>query len=182
MARLALHPNVSAQAVDEALHNGEAEAAEASRHQTVAPGKFLEKFFLASGIHADVAQAEADDRAFGIGAQRRHGDFNLAPRGKLDRVAREIKQDLLQPHGVAQHVSGQIGRERRDEFEPLLRRARAQEGDDIRDRPRQGNRADSKSSLPLSIFEKSRMSFDNRSRVAAELDATSTWPCRTGLS
>lgn len=76
--------------------------------------------------------------AGGGGAHQRNGDSGATLFGKLDRVAGEVEQNLLQARGVAQNVGGQIGRERERKFEPLCHGAGVEKGGDVRDSLRQG--------------------------------------------
>ena len=88
---------------------------------------------------------------------------DLAALGELDGVADEVDDDLAQPAGSPTRPSGTSGGDAAGQLQPLLRAPAAPAACSASPRRvAQAERDRSRSSLPASIFEKSRMSLMTR--------------------
>ena len=109
------------------------------------------------------------DAGAGRGSRELDLDSDLALLGELHRVADEVDEHLPQPAGSPTQRVRHVGRDSPSELQPLLG-ARARERSAACRRPHRAGRMSigSSSSLPASIFEKSRMSLMSAAACSAE--------------
>src|SRR5262249_52693180 len=159
LARFARHGHVAAHHARELAGDSKAEPrpAIAPRGQGIGLGEVLEQFRLLFCGHTDAAVR--DGKLDPVAAVRHlaHPQRDLALFRKLAGVAQEIKQNLLQPHGVRGERANVLWRFD-DEAVLVLLGKLSRSADDLVDKPSQ-IRSGLRSSLPASIFDRSRISL-----------------------
>ena len=177
-ALLALRPHRSVHQLDDALGDREAEpgAAVAARGRRVDLAERLEQPVhpILRDADAGVADGEVEAVHSAPGGLGVDVDDHLAPLRELHRVREQVEEHLPEPSAVA-HDSRRHARRRRDSR--ARRRFSEARGATMSSAPsthsRRSNGSRSSSSLPASIFEKSRMSSITR-RSASPLDRTTS--------
>ncbi len=144
---VALHGDVAAHRLDDALADGEAEprAAAAARAVDLAEGLEQRGDRIGRDADAGVADLEGDACPGAAGRHRREAQRDAAALGELDRVADEVQQHLLQALGVADHPLGEIVFQLEVERELLALRIGPEQGHhrggDLVQRHRRGRQA-----------------------------------------
>ena len=163
-ARLALDPDASAHQPHERGRDGQAEtgAAEPARRRSVRLAERLEDRRRASRRDADPGVGDAEMQLVlpSLRESSRTATNDVAALGELERVADQVRQDLLEARRVADDAGGHVRVDVADQLEPLLV---GPEGERLERARRSASRGEngtaSSSSLRDSIFEKSRMSL-----------------------
>lgn len=119
---------------------------------------------------ADTGVLDADPQLRAVVAfVLEHGAYgDGAALGELDGVADQVGEDLLQPLRVALQLDRGIPVDQADQFQLLLVGGRSQHGQGVLDQVAEIERRFSRTSLPASIFEKSRISLMIPSRLSAD--------------
>ena len=139
-ARLALDPEPSAHQPHERGRDRQAEAgaAEPARRRSVRLTEGFEDgvVLLRRDADAGVGDAEVQLRA-ALGARvLPDGDEDVAALGELERVADQVRQDLLNPRRVADDAGRHVRVDVANELEPLLVRAEGERLERVRNRRR----------------------------------------------
>ena len=153
----------------------QAGAAVPARHRAVGLRERLEdqRLLVARDADAGVADREragrTPSRSPAIGSASATSTDDLAALGELDGVADQVQQHLAQALGVADDAVGHVRRDAPRQLEPLLCARTAEHLHGVAEHlAERRTDAGSSSSLPASIFEKSRMSLMMRSSASAD--------------
>ena len=167
-ADLALQPDLPAHHLDQPGRDRQAQprAAVLAGGRSVRLGEGLEELLLLVGGDADARVADGEVQADLLLGPRLHIDakHDLAPLGELDGVAHQVDDDLAEAVGVAREGIGHVGRDVVGQLQPFLVARRASVATVSSRVSRRSKSTRSRSSLPASILEKSRMSLITVSR------------------
>ena len=113
LADLALHPQLAAHQLDQALadHQAQAGTTETPGGRGLGLGEAVEDTGQLLGADADagIAHRHAQGDALGIAPQLAQADHHLALLGELEGIAGQVDQHLLQPQAVTDQRAGQFG-------------------------------------------------------------------------
>jgi len=156
-------PGFPSHELDQAAHDGESKTRSAvfARVGGIDLREGLEQGAdaIRGNSYAGVAHLTANEGTLLIRFEQLELDGYFALARELDRVAAQIEQDLANAPRIALDQHGQRGIDLDGELEPFRMRCTASNRATFSSVSRRSTSISSRSSLPASIFEKSRMSL-----------------------